>query len=663
MEPDFSGWASKNGVVCSDGRTIQPGAFKHQHETRVPLVWAHKHDNPENVLGHAILDVRDEGTWIEGFFNGGTQAAASKILLEHGDVDSLSIWANNLTEANKNVIHGDIREVSLVLAGANAEAKIKNVHLQHGDSEYILEDEVIITEGHKLVHAGTSENKTEDKTEIDDDTTVDEIIENMSPEQQKAVAYIVARATGELDDNVEHSDDNKDDDHVEHGEDDSNSANGDGTDGDNLQHQEGTQMTNVFEGDAAGKTQRPTLSHDDMKSIVATAQKNGSFKQALADHLEHAGTFGINEIEELFPNAKNVQQTPEWIKRRTEWVDGIINGVNAVPFTRIRSMSADITHEEARARGYIKGNLKKEEFFGIKSRTTTPKTIYKKQKLDRDDIIDITEFDVVIWLKGEMRMMIEEEIARAILLGDGRPVELENGDPNPDKIDEEHIRPIAKDHDFYAHQVEVTLSDAESDVQEIMEAVLRSRKVYKGSGPAFYTTEDYLTDMLLSRDKMGRRHFKSVEDVASELRVSRIITVDAMEEDPTLIGILVNIKDYTVGTDKGGKLTTFEDFDIDYNQEKYLIESRLSGALTKHKTAVVFRRADVDALTATAPTIAGNTITIPTVENVDYYVGSKKVTGTYNVTASNSPVLVHAEAADTHYLTGADEWSFEHTPA
>lgn len=599
---NFSGYATKAGLKCSDGRTIMPDAFKHQDGVKVPMVWAHTHNDPEMVLGHAILEQRDGDTYCHAFFNDTPKGKSAKALVEHGDVESLSIFANKLVEKSKQVFHGMIKEVSLVLAGANPGAKIDYVAVQHSDDPNdvtILDDEAVITMGLPIEHGDTKDNQDEEPAEEGDATdesldhedgggkTVKEILDTLSQEQRDVVDYIVGEALAG----------------TTEGGDNSSAAHADDNDEGDLNHQEGNDdmSRNIFERGSQdqGSTQtveRRTLSHDEFNEIKENWKRGGSMKEAVENF---ALAHGIENLEALFPDAKAIGE-PEFDSRRMEWVAGVLDGVRRSPFSRIKTLYADITHDKARALGYIKGNLKKEEFFGLKKRTTGPTTVYKKQKLDRDDILDATELNVVAWMKAEMQMMLKEEIARAILIGDGRPVEdPENpGEPNPDKIkdpageqDGLGIRSILNDHELYAATVNVNVSDANSDYNEVIDRIIESRRLYKGSGtPTLYTTNIHLTKMLLLRDGDGRRMYKTVADLASELRVDKIVEVEVMEEqEPDLIGIIVNLSDYNVGTDKGGEVTLFDDFDIDYNQLKYLIETRFSGALVKIRSALIIK--------------------------------------------------------------------------
>jgi Caudovirus prohead serine protease len=595
-KPDFSGYATKAGLKCSDGRTITPDAFKHQDKEIVPLVWQHGHNEPSNVLGHAVLENRDDGVYAYGFFNGTDQAKNALTLVQHKDIKSLSIYANQLTEKSKQVLHGFIREVSLVLSGANPGALIDNVTLAHSDGELVtLEDEAIIYTGLELHHAdGESTEETEEKKETEEteekkvehsaeDPTVQEIYDAMTSDQQTVVHYMIDKALQMASAEMKQSSE----------EDGEKSTTSEEESKSELVHdenkEEGVRMTrNVFE-EQNGRKKRPLLSHDAINGIVEEAQKSGSLKHAVE---EYALKHGIEDIDILFPDARTIADTPEFDSRRVEWVSGVINGTRHSPFSRIKSIVADITQEEARALGYIKGNLKKEEFFGLVKRVTTPSTIYKKQQLDRDDIVDITDFDVVAWLKAEMRLMLDEEIARAILIGDGRDVASVDKIKDPAGASEgAGVRSIMADDDLYAAKVEVDLSDANSSPGEVVDALITNMGMYKGSGsPTLYTTLPFITSLLLTKDGMGRRMYHSKDELAGEMGVSDIQYVEVMEQEEDLLGIVVNLKDYTVGADKGGEINFFDDFDIDYNQYKYLYETRISGALTKIRSALVLTK-------------------------------------------------------------------------
>jgi hypothetical protein len=583
---DFSGYVTKANMKCGDGRTIMPDAFKDQDGTVVPLVWQHNHDEPENVLGHVLLKNVKDGVYGYGFFNSTNQAVTAKTLVHHKDINSLSIYANQLMEKTKAVLHGVIREVSLVLSGSNPGALIDNVVLQHGNGDMItIEDEAVIYTGEQLDQkkddAKTGDEENNDVTHSADDPTVQDVYDSMSEDQKNVVAYMVGAALEDA--AAQHSNDE-----AQHS--------GDGSE-DNNDDKEGTasMRRNVFEqqnGKKGGEEEQHVLTHDAMRGIIQNAEKLGSMKAAFEDYaLEH----GIENLDLLFPDAKAVTQTPEFDSRRVEWVKGVINGTRHLPFSRLKTRSADITHDDARARGYIKGTLKKEEFFKLMQRVTTPKTVYKKQKLDRDDIIDITDMDVVAWMKAEMRLMLDEEIARAVLLGDGRAVDDEDKISDPEGAPAgEGIRSILHDDDLYAATVTVPGTFGSGNGQSaVVDELLLNMGLYKGSGsPTFFTTLPSLTWLLLARDGMGRRMYRTASDLAAELGVGRIETVEVMEDYPGVVGIIVNLSDYSLGADRGGDVAFFDDFDIDYNQYKYLIETRLSGALTKIRSAIVVRSAD-----------------------------------------------------------------------
>lgn len=552
---DFSGWATRNNLRCSDGRTIMKDAFKHNDGQTVPLVWNHQHNDPLNVLGHALLENRDEGVYAYCTFNETESGKNAKLLIEHGDVSALSIYANQLKQQGSNVIHGAIREVSLVLAGANPGAFIDSV-MRHGEES---DDEAIIYTGEdiSLFHTDEKKDKPVDEKSEDEETVAD--VFNTLTEKQKTVVYAMI---GQALEEKEESEDNNNDD----------SKGGNKV----MKH-------NVF--DKEDTTQMDVLSHSDLEAIFADAKRYGSLKDSVLAH-------GIEQIDYLFPDAKTVTDTPYFIQRDMGWVQKVMKSVHHTPFSRIKSIFADITEEDARAKGYIKGNLKKDEVFSLLKRTTTPTTIYKKQKLDRDDVVDIVDFDVVAWLKSEMRVMLDEEIARAVLVGDGR---LNSSD---DKINEQNIRPIWTDADLYTIKAPVTVAanaTADEKAKAFIRAAIKSRKNYKGSGePTLYTTEDVLTDCLLMEDTTGRVIYDSVSKLATALRVKEIVTVPVMENlsrvdngtTYTLMGIIVNLTDYNIGADKGGAVNMFDDFDIDYNAQKYLIETRCSGALIKPYSAI-----------------------------------------------------------------------------
>ena len=575
---DFCGWATRNDLKCSDGRVIRKDAFKHNDGQKVPLVWNHQHNSQDEVLGHAILENREEGVYAYCSFNDSDSGKTAKILVQHGDIDALSIYANQLQQQGPNVMHGNIREVSLVLAGANPGAFIESV-IKHGEE---CEEEGIIYTGENITleHSGCGDSsdkkkkkkelehsKEEPKEEEDEkvdnkeDKTIGEVFETLTEEQKTAVYAMLGRA-------LEHSDEEPET--------------------NNNDEEDNTMKHNLFDDET--KKDENVLSHDAMETIIADGKRYGSLKESF---LAHAQEYGIENIDYLFPEAKSLNTPPEFIKREMGWVQKVMSGTHHTPFSRIKSMFADITEDEARAKGYIKGKLKKEEVFSLLKRTTTPTTIYKKQKLDRDDMIDITDFDVVAWLKSEMRMMLDEEIARAILVGDGR---LASSD---DKINESNIRPIWKDEDLYniKSTIEVdAAATADQKAKAFIRACIKSRKNYKGSGdPTLYTTEDVVTDCLLLEDTTGRVIYDTMEKLRTALRVKEIVTVPVMEgltrtttegDTLNLMGIIVNLADYNVGADKGGAINMFDDFDIDYNQQKYLIETRCSGALIKPFSAI-----------------------------------------------------------------------------
>lgn len=556
MNFDFSGYATKYDLKCSDGRTICKDAFKDNDGQKVPLVWQHLHNEPYNVLGHALLENREDSVYAYCTFNDSEAGKNARLLVEHGDITALSIYANKLIQKGSSVIHGVIREVSLVLTGANPGALIDNLAFQHSDgSETIDDTEAIIYSGDNIAleHA--------EKQEQEPDKTIEDVFNTLN-EEQKTVVYAMISKALEIEED--------DEEEVKHSEKGGNIV-----------------KKNVFEG--SEEKSKNVLSHSQMVEIFEDAQRTGSLKESF---LAHIATYGIDPIEDLFPEARTITPTPELIKRDTEWVAGVISGTRHSPFSRIKSTAANITADEARALGYVKGALKKEEIVKVLKRTTTPTTIYKKQKLDRDDILDITDFDVVAWIKAEMRIMLDEEIARAVLIGDGRPV-----DGDDDKINEECIRPIYTDDDLYSHHVKVT---SEKTVEDLIDEIIRARKEYKGSGnPTMYIDTDTLTDMLLLKDITGRRIFRTVSELAAELRVSKIEEVPVMEdqtrvddEEDTLQlkAIIVNLSDYVIGADKGGSINMFDDFDIDYNQYKYLMETRISGALIRPKSALVIEQ-------------------------------------------------------------------------
>ena len=565
---DFSGYATRNDLQCGDGRTIRKNAFIDNDGRDVPLVWNHQHNSPEDVLGHALLENREDGVYAYCTFNDTEYGKLAKKLVQHGDIRSLSIYANNLKQIGNDVIHGVIRELSLVHAGANSGAFIDHVmaHSDDGDDGGMI---IGYDENIMLYHSSDFEKKDSEKKEKEDskmdgdnkeekkEKTVADVFNELTEEQKDVVYAMVGQA-------------------IEEGKKSGEKNNDDGGK-EEMKH-------NVFEGD---ETQENVLSHAAMETIISDAKRYGSVKESF---LAHAEDYGIDQIDYLLPDVKSLNTPPEFIQRDMGWVQKVMSKTHHTPFSRIKSMFADITEDEARAKGYIKGKLKKEEVFSLLKRTTTPTTIYKKQKMDRDDVIDITDFDVIAWLKSEMRMMLDEEIARAILVGDGR---LASSD---DKINEQNIRPILNDADLFTIRWSVAAGSSDDDkAKNFIRAAIKSRKNYKGSGnPVLFTTEDMLTDMLLLEDTIGHKLYKTEAELATALRVTEIVTVPVMEnltdkDSKEVYGIIVNLSDYNVGADKGGAINMFDDFDIDYNQQKYLIETRCSGALIKPFSAIVLR--------------------------------------------------------------------------
>lgn len=563
MKYDFCGWATRNNIQCSDGRIIRKDAFKGNDGQKVPLVWNHQHNDPTNILGHAVLENREDGVYAYCTFNDTDAAKDAKSLVEHGDISSLSIYANKLKQNGPNVMHGQIREVSLVLAGANPEAYIENI-ISHGEDSC---DEAIMYFGEdiELEHSDGKKEGSDLKKEGSkmadtnqsgkDDRTIGDVFDTLTEDQKTAVYAIIGQI---LEDNGIGDKSKEDDNKMKH---------------------------NVFEGDTYNSND--TLSHSDMQAIISDAKRYGSLKDAVLAH-------GIDHIDYLFPEAATVENMPSFIQRDMSWVGEVMNAVHHTPFSRIKSIFANITEDDARAKGYIKGKKKKDEVFTLLKRTTSPTTIYKKQKLDRDDVVDITDFDTVAWLKSEMRTMLDEEIARAILVGDGRV------SSSDDKINEQNIRPIYTDDSLYTIREQIKFSataTANEKAKTFIRQSIKARKEYKGSGsPVLYTTEDVLTDCLLLEDTTGRVIYDTVEKLATALRVKKIVTVPVMEgykktgedsKEYSLMGIIVNLADYNVGADKGGAVNMFDDFDIDYNAQKYLIETRCSGALIKPYSAIV----------------------------------------------------------------------------
>lgn len=567
MKYDFSGYATRNGIRCSDGRTIMKDAFIENDGTTVPLVWQHDHSDPSNILGHCKLENRPDGVYAFGVFNDTPAARDAKMAVRHGDINAMSIYANHVKQESGLVQHGNIREVSLVLSGANPGAFIDNVTIAHGDEVATLDDEVIIFSGQEFAHADSKEETKEKEAPMaeettgtknnksEEDMTVQDVLDTLTPIQQKVVYALIGMAA-------------------------------EGDSGEEVEQSEGDYgMYNAFESNEDTEIRHADeFVHEELDAVFADARRNGRLSDSV---ISHAQSYGIKNIDVLFPDAQAIRNTPDFYSRRTEWVNSVLNNTQHVPFSRIKSMYADITADEARARGYTldRDNNKRkiEEVFNVLKRVTTPQTVYKKQKLDRDDIIDITSFDVVAWLKQEMRIMLDEEIARAVLVGDGRPVSDES------KIRTDSIRPIAFDDDVYTIKVDVT---DPTDVTAMIDQVTQAQENYRGSGsPTFFASPSLVAKMMTQRDQLKHRLYSTRNDLASELSVSNIVDVPILdtaksEEGKPVLGIIGNLKDYTIGADRGGNVSMFDDFDIDFNQQKYLMETRCSGAITLPKSFI-----------------------------------------------------------------------------
>ena len=572
MKYDFSGWATKANLLCTDGRTILPNAFKHNDGVTVPLVYQHLREGTENLLGHAVLENRPEGVYAYCSFNNSKSGQEAREAVVHGDLTALSIYANQLRQNGDLVQHGSIREVSLVIAGANPGAVIDNISFSHSSGDVLSEEDAIITTGIPLELYHEADNKEDSEMANENNEggkTVGDVVNSMSEEQKNVMYYFIDLAQNGGDEEVQQQDD--DDDYIAH-------------------NQEGHNMPrNLFanQADVQSVKAKQTLSHSQEASIFAGANQFGSLKKSV---LAHAATYGIDNIDILFPDAQAISNTPSFIARKVEWVAGVLSGTTHRPFSRIKSMHADITGEKARALGYVTGTRKKEEVFPLLKRTTGPTTIYKKQKLDRDDLVDITTMDTVAWLKAEMRLMLDEEIARAILIGDGRDFDNEDKikDPagSPDGLG---IRSILHDDPLYSIKFAIS---PDATLGEIEDSIVMAQENYRGSGqPTLYMDGTNHTRLMLQRDADGKRMYKSDAELAAALRVKEIVDVPlfkgAKRGATPLYGILVNLVDYNVGADKGGEVSMFDDFDIDYNQYKYLMETRISGALVDPFTAVV----------------------------------------------------------------------------
>ena len=592
---DFCGWVTKNDLECTDGRVIKRNAFAHQDGEKVPLAWNHNHDTPEAVLGYTILENRPEGVYGYSYLNNTHKAQEAKLLVQHGDIESYSIYANHLKQAGSNVYHGDIKEVSLVFSGANPGAFIEDVSFAHtADGSEVVDEAIIYTGDTNMAFNDREFMSHAEEENSASEQTVDDVLNSLTDEQKQAVDFYVQAVVEAVVDDLESSEGEEDEVDNEEYEEVEHSDEGDSN-----------MKTNIFD---QGTVQRNVLTHSDFEEIKKSAKQMGSFKDAYHAYIEEKGfahadgdydsgivpatgnqTYGFNDPDMLFPDYKTLQNTPDWIKRDDSWVNEFWGKVHRVPFARIKSLYADITEDAARAKGYTKGARKVEEVFKTMKRTTDPTTVYKKQKLDKQDIDDITDFDVVAWIRSEMRIMLNEEIARAALLGDGR------SNSDPDKIDDTKIRPVYLDDDFYVIRYEVDPGNTPDEkAKNFIRGCVKARKQYKGSGnTTMFTTEDLLTDCLLVEDNIGHRLYKTEAELQSATRTSKISTVEVMENvvnpnnNKPLAAIILNPKDYTVGANKGGNIDMFDDFDIDYNQFKYLLETRCSGCLTKWKSAIV----------------------------------------------------------------------------
>lgn len=587
MKFDFSGWATKNDLTCSDGRTIKHNAFKENDGQRVPLVWQHGHNAVDNVLGHALLENRDEGVYAYCAFNDTPGAENAKELVKHGDVKALSIYANRLDQRGADVIHGNIVEVSMVLSGANPGALIDNVALEHSDGSWTeSEDEAVIYSGLTLSHDSgetteDTESMDEDEVYDEDDLTVADVLETLDDDQRLAVAALIEEISGDVDAEDEDFDEDEEFDEDYDEDYDEDAEHGD-SGGDTLMH------SNIFEGDARNHM-GPHLSHADEEQIFAEARQPGMTLRTAV--LAHAADYGIKNPELLFPDATNLDPEPQRIMRENSWVSKVLQGAKHSPFSRVKTQWSNLTADDLRAKGYVKASRKKDVVYEVANRKTEPTTVYNKTKIDRDDVLDITTFNVVAWMQQNLRLALEEELARAVLIGDGREVS------NPDKIKESNIRPIWKDDELFSHKV---LIDKDAKTADVIDVVRRSRKFYKGSGsPVLFTTNGFICDMLEIKDHNERYIYETRQAVANALNVSDVIEVEVMEganrevggKKQNLLGIIVNMQDYTLGADKGGETSFFEQFDIDFNQQKYLLEARCSGSLTKYKSAIVIEKA------------------------------------------------------------------------
>ncbi len=664
LKPDFSGYATRNDVRCSDGVTIRRDAFKINDGTQVPIFWSHGHNDPSNILGHAILTNRPDGVYATGYFNNTPKASYTKSAIAHGDVRAMSIHAYDVKRRGTDVVDGKISEVSIVYKGANPGAYIDNISLSHSDDDGDYDDgEVIIYTGLEFDHSDkkdeeedqkpeeeekkpeTSEDSKQESEDSDDSTegekvadeekTIEQAYNELDEETKNLLHYFVGLALENQD-----NDDN---------EEDESEGSDDKKEGDSVTH-------NIFENQGEGFDTSTELTHAQVETIFADAKRPGmTLKDSV---LYHADQYGITNIDLLFPDAKNRGDAVKIHDRRNEWVKKVLAETDHSPFAKVKTMIADLTPDSARAKGYIKATMKKEEYFSLIKRETTPATIYKKQKLDRDDVIDITDFDVVAFMKGEMRQKLDEEIARAILIGDGRDIDDEDKVSDPaGSASGKGLRSVMNDDDFYAHKVTLAANVSGATLSE---AIIRSMNDYKGTGsPTLFTSRRNLTDMLLLKDKLGRRLYPTVSELTAVLQVKEIVPVEIFDDEPQLIGIIINLRDYTVGADKGGETSFFDDFDIDYNQMKYLYETRLSGGLTMPKSAVVIKRAEGTEATPVAPTFntTTNEITIPSVTGVEYQIDDKAVTGKKVIEADT--IVTAVPKANYFFTSGvATDWVF-----
>jgi len=669
---DFSGYATKANVLCSDGRTIMPDAFKHMDGQQVPLVWQHIHNDINNVLGHAIFEARHDGLYAYGFFADTPAGEAAKKLVHKGSVNSLSIYANKLLERSKQVFHGMVRELSLVISGANEKAKIDNVVMAHDDLDdddpdkyQTMPEDVIIHMALPFDFVLSHSDQDEAIEHAEDDETVQAVYNTLNDSQKELVHFMVGAALA-----------------LEKGNED-DAAHSDNAEEGDLAHKEGTDemstiTKNLFDQNKTEAEKRGyAVSREDLQGIFHYAQKNGSFRDAIAhfvqtkgDELKHDSlSHGVTDLDLLFPDAKAISSTPEFDKRRTEWVKGVLDSVHKTPFATIKNLVADLTQDEARAKGYVKGTYKKQEWIGISKRITRPTTIYKKQQVDRDDVLDVTDFDLVQWIMGEMRLMLEEELARSILIGDGRDPSDEDKVKDPvGAADGAGIRSIYNDHEYYVTTLKANVSLPGANYDTVVDVIMDGMEFWKGTGtPTFYTTVRRLNMFKKAKDGEGRRLYKTNAEVAEALGVDRIVTVEVMNEVPGLIGIIVNLADYNLGTNKGGDITSFDFFDIDYNTYKWLLETRLSGALLKPKSALLVVETEDTLVVPEKPTFDAETgvVTIPTVTGLtykNYATGATISAGDMSALAAGASIVIHSVANSGYYTEDSvtdGPWTFK----